>query len=121
MDKLIKDIINDTRVNNILKANGFKYVGQLLVIHEHSLMKKHNGIGKEAINIISSALYSNRYGCIGSCQAYELPSVVLRHMADLAEAEERKKREEESRFFEEHGCSRLEYLARTLEAWEDED
>ena len=84
-------------------------------------MQRYNGIGKEAINIISSALYSNSYGCIGSRQAYELPSVVLLHMADLAEEEERKEREEKDRFFEEHGCSRIEYIARTLDAWEDED
>lgn len=120
MDRLIKDIIDNNRVNKVLENNGFKYVGQLLVIHEHSLMKKP-GIGKEAINVIASALYSNKYSYIGSRQAYELPSIVLRHMADLAEDKERKEQEAKDRFFEEHCCTSLEWIEKSLSAMEDDD
>ena len=120
MDRLIKDIIEDTRVNNVLKANGFKYIGQLLVIHEHSL-EKYPRMGKEAINVISSALYTYRYGCIGSRQAHELPSIVLRHMADLAEAKERDEREEKDKFFEEHGCTLAEILDKNISSFGEDD
>ena len=116
MDRLIKDIIEDTRVNNVLETNGFKYVGQLLVIHEHSLMAHHR-IGKEAINVIADALYSNRYGCIGSRQAHELPAIVLRHMADLAEAKERDTREKKDKFFEKYGCTLYEVIAKNIDSF----
>lgn len=87
MHTLIKDIIEDASVNEVLEANGFKYIGQLLVIHEHCLMT-YPRMSREVINTITWALYNNRYDCIGSRQAHELPAVVLRHMADLAEEQQ---------------------------------
>lgn len=133
MDRLIKDIIENTRVNNVLETNGFKYVGQLLVIHEHSLLKCP-GIGKEAINVIASSLYSNRCGCIGSRQAHELPAIVLRHMADRAEAKDDARRrknlaeliaknidsfvsENDDSFVEEHGCTLNELIAKNIDSF----
>jgi hypothetical protein len=71
---------------------------------------------------MADALYSNRYGCIGSRQAHELPAIVLRHMADLAEAKERDEREKKDKFFKKYGCTLNELIAKNIDSFgEDAD
>lgn len=94
MDKLIKDVILYKRTVNRLTPK-YKYVGELLVIDEERLLRIW-GIRKKTIARINDFLVDAGYGCVGSLvgRAHELPAIVLRHMADQAEADERKKREE---------------------------
>ena len=87
MNTLIKDIISNEYIVAVLERNGFKYIGQLLVIHEHTL-GQYPRIDKEAINVVASALFESGYTSIGSRQAHELPSVVLKHMARIARVHE---------------------------------
>lgn len=121
MDKLIKDIIVDNRVSKRL-AVCYKYVGELLITSEKELAHVR-GVSKNSISRINSYLTEAGYGCVGSMagKAHRLPAIVLRHMADLAEDEENKKRAEEEEYIREHGCTRIEHLAKVLQDWEDED
>jgi hypothetical protein len=42
-------------------------------------------------------------------------------MADLAEDKERKEQEEKDRFFEEHGCTSIEFISKQLDSFGDDD
>jgi hypothetical protein len=100
MNTLIKDIVRDKHIVEVLKSNGLRYVGQLLVMHKHTL-GQYPFIGQQTIDTIDAALFKNGYTSIGSRQAHELPAVVLKHMAKVAaqrEAAEAAAEEDEDDF-----------------------
>lgn len=122
MDKLIKDVIKDRRIFNRLDTQ-YKYIGELLVVDEETLVRRILGINRKSLILINNFLVKAGYGCVGSRagEAHRLPSTVLHHMAMKAAEREDRAREEAEAFFKEHGCTRDEFLARALKEWEEEE